>query len=363
MPDHTPTSQSQPPEASPPIPLPELTWHDAAQLHLAGKAWPVDAQAPYARLPQSASRRVHRDIWTQGRCSAGVCVHFVTDASDIWARWQIDSADPVKPFQTRLAQQGLDLYVQDGDRWLWAGAGLPSPREDSTAWLAGPFPPESRSFCLALPLGAAVMRCEIGIAPSATIQPAPADAHKPVVVYGSSIVQGAGASRPGMAYPAILARRVGRPVMNLGLAGAAWMDRETVALLSEIDAAAFVLDCLPNMDAQLVADRTDPVVRTLRESQPQAHIVLVEDRTQPRARYSASHFKAHQDRRTALRYAHERLTDSGLDRLHYLHGEQLLGSDLDATVDGSHPSDLGAVRIVDAIAPVLTDALPDGACE
>ncbi len=59
----------------------------------------------------------------------------------------------------------------------------------------------------------------------------------------------------------------------------------------------------------------------------------------------------------ALQAAYERLQKAGTPNLHYVPGEQLLGDDLDATVDGTHPTDLGFMRMAEALAPVLKPLL------
>ena len=102
---------------------------------------------------------------------------------------------------------------------------------------------------------------------------------KPIVFYGTSITQGGCASRPGMVHTAILQRRLDHPVVNLGFSGNGKMEPEVVELMAEIDASCFVIDCLPNMDAKEVAERTEPLVRKLREAQPKTPILLVEDRS------------------------------------------------------------------------------------
>jgi len=65
----------------------------------------------------------------------------------------------------------------------------------------------------------------------------------------------------GMAYPAILGRRLDRPVVNLGFSGNGTMDPSVGALMAELDASIYVIDCLPNMGATDVAARTGPLVR------------------------------------------------------------------------------------------------------
>ncbi|HVN78895.1 MAG TPA: SGNH/GDSL hydrolase family protein [Terriglobia bacterium] len=41
----------------------------------------------------------------------------------------------------------------------------------------------------------------------------------------------------------------------------------------------------------------------------------------------------------------------------YLQGDRLLGQDGEATVDGTHPTDLGFLRMADAMEPTLREAL------
>src|SRR6185436_7835587 len=102
---------------------------------------------------------------------------------------------------------------------------------------------------------------------------------KPIVFYGTSITQGGCASRPGMVHTAIVGRRLEMPVINLGFSGNGRMEQEVTDLLTEIDAAVYVIDCLPNMSAKDVEEKTEPLVRTLRKARPTTPILLVEDRS------------------------------------------------------------------------------------
>ena len=47
----------------------------------------------------------------------------------------------------------------------------------------------------------------------------------------------------------------------------------------------------------------------------------------------------------------------GIKHLLYIRGDQLLGSDGEATVDGIHPTDLGFIRIAESITPILSSLL------
>ena len=65
----------------------------------------------------------------------------------------------------------------------------------------------------------------------------------------------------------------------------------------------------------------------------------------------------HLSNRAELRAAYERLKESGMKELYYIKGEHLFGDDGEASVDGSHPSDLGFVRQAEVFAPVIAPLL------
>ena len=131
------------------------------------------------------------------------------------------------------------------------------------------------------------------------------------------------------------------------------MEPEVGELLAEIDAAAYVIDCCPNLDGATTAARTRPLVELLRKARPDTPIVLVEDR-----RYTDSWIrpskKSHNDaNHAALKTAYEDLVAAGVSGLHYLGGDDLLGADGEGTVDSSHPTDSGFVDHAKAFAKAI----------
>jgi lysophospholipase L1-like esterase len=160
-----------------------------------------------------------------------------------------------------------------------------------------------------------------------------------------------------MPHPAILGRRFDRPVINLGFSGNGRMEKEVGQFLIELDPAVYVLDCLPNITAPQVTERTEPLVRQLRAAHPNVPIVLVEDRSYSSSWIRPSQAKRNHDSRVALKAAYQRLLDAGTTRLEYVDGETLLAADRDDTTDGSHPSDLGFFHQADALEPALRRAL------
>jgi hypothetical protein len=151
-----------------------------------------------------------------------------------------------------------------------------------------------------------------------------------------------------MVHTAILGRRLGCPVINLGFSGNGRMEPEVAKLLAELDPLCYVLDCLPNMSAGEVTERVEPFVATLRAARPETPILLVEDRNYTDSLLVESKRKHNADNHAALRGAYDRLTKGGVKKIGYLEGDLLLGDDGEGTVDSSHPTDLGFFRQADA---------------
>src|SRR5205085_2343896 len=126
-----------------------------------------------------------------------------------------------------------------------------------------------------------------------------------------SITQGGCASRPGMVHTAILGRWLDRPVINLGFSGNGTLDKDIAMLMGELDAAVFVLDCLPNLNAAQVAERTEPFVKELRKARPTTPILLVEDRTYANAPVLPALAKRSAESRANFKKAFDALVTAG----------------------------------------------------
>jgi hypothetical protein len=208
-------------------------------------------------------------------------------------------------------------------------------------------PPGQREYLLYLPLYNGVSSVELAIPKNSFLGQAPAypASHaKPIVFYGTSITQGGCASRSGMAHTAILGRKLHRPVINLGFSGNGQLEMPLADLMAELDPAMYVIDCLPNLHADQVAERTRPFVLRLRQSRPDTPILLVEDRNYTNAFLFTSQKRINETNQAALRAAFDEMKTSGVKNLYYLEGKHLLGDDNEGTVDGSHPTDLGFAR-------------------
>ena len=338
-----------------------VAWHDVTSWGVEGRLWEDEERLRwFDRFPAAAEKTVPPDVWTLSRDSAGMAVRFETDAQTIRVRMKLLNEKLARPNMPATGVSGLDLYARDTTgRWRWVAVTKPEKQEFEADLIPGlALAPGRREYLAYLPLYNGVESLAIGVPEGAAFQRL-APRGKPIVFYGTSITHGACASRPGMAHVAILGRRLERPVANVGFSGNGRMDAAVGDLLARVDAACYVIDCLPNMDAKLVRERCAPLVKQLRAARPAVPIVLVEDR-----RFTNEWIlpakKAHHDaNHAALREAFDALRRDGVGGLFYLQGDGLLGDDGEGAVDASHPTDLGFLRQADAFEPVLREALQE----
>lgn len=336
--------------------MPDLNWHDIIELGVRGRGWHVDAR-PYVRLPAHAEAEATEAVWRLSRQSTGLYVDFISDSGTFHARTRLHQ----RPGESQGYLKYLDLYCRDGDgAWRWAGVSRNGFLPSGETPLIEDLPTAERQWRLYLPLTYEVERIELGVPQGARLEPAPEDARPPVVLYGTSIVHGCGhLSRPGMVWPSIVGRGLDYSVINLGFSGSAQCEPPLGEILAELDPAVFVVDPLANMSLELVERNMEPFLRHLLARRPQTPILMVEDRTHTHAWLLPNYAPTQQAKQAAFRAIADKLRDEGY-AIHYLPGADLIGHDSEGTTDGSHPSDLGAMRYAEVVTPTLLDFLKPG---
>jgi len=335
-------------------------WYDIREMEIEGKGW-QDTEEYYDRLPLRAKTVVRKEVWDLGQRSAGICARFVTNAQAIKVRWNLRFDRLGMEHMPATGVSGLDLYIRtENGTFGWLAQGRPSKFPMNQVDLMHGLEPGWHEFLLYLPLYNGVNSVQLGISPEFSIsKPAsrPSERSRPICFYGTSIVQGGCASRPGMVHTAILGRRLDYPVINLGFSGNGPMELELARFMAELDPAIFVVDCLPNMEPAQVTERAVPFVEILRQARPNTPIVLVENIAYQGSPYLPERFKGYREKNEALHQSYRRMMESGVKNIFYLPCTDLLGHDEEATVDGTHPTDLGFMRMADALEPILRQAL------
>ncbi len=331
-----------------------------------GQQWAKEVKSQYDRFPARAEQSVPKEVWNLSHHSAGLKISFRTNASTIAVRY-IVKGNKSMPHMPSTGVSGVDLYSKDKDGKWQVTFGSYS-FGDTVKYQYNNIKTDSfyqtygREYHLYLPLYNTVSDLEIGVPDSAIIKHLPARTEKPIVVYGTSISQGGCASRPGMAWPAILERRLDRPVINLSFSGAGKLEKEVVDLIKEIDARLFVIDCLPNLTErpgitkEEVIKRVTDGVKSIRKKYQQVPIVLAEHAIDNIAILDTirnRHYKASSE---ALQEAVIRLTKDGVKNFYVLKSSEI-GLGPDDTVDGLHPNDLGMQLHADAFEKLIRSIL------
>ena len=336
----------------------EPVWHDAADFPLYGQV-SDSVLTRYERLPASFRNISRAPVWNLGRNSAGLAVRFRSDSPSVTVRWTSMYGNTMS-HMAETGVRGVDLYILEDGQWRFAGAGRPDGRT-TDAVLVRNMDRADREYMLYLSLYDGVDSLYIGIPEDASISLPEVDLpsrEHPVVMYGTSILQGGCASRPGMAHTNILGRMLGREVMNLGFSGNALLDYEIAGLMASVESpGAFVLDYVPNASADMIAEKGEKFFRILRDAHPDVPVIFVEDPEFPHSRFDKAIRSEVERKNAAQKVLYEKLRKAGEKHVYYVSSEGMIGNDSEATVDGVHFTDLGMERYASHLYPVIRKAL------
>lgn len=331
----------------------QLNFTSANQFTLVGKS--EETPNRYDRIDTNKYKGLPTRVAQLLTNSAGLAISFKTNSSVIAAKWCVSKSKSL-PNMFPSAQKGVDLYIKKGDQWQFAGIGKVSgvcneeiliSRMDNT----------EKECLLYLPLYDKVENVEIGVEKKATLSSGIDPFARRVLIYGSSIVQGTGASRPGMAYPARLSRSTGINFINLGLSGSAKMEPEVVDMVAAINADAYVLDCVPNTNPALITERTAYLVNTVRKKHPNAPIIVIQSPVREAGYWDKVLGAQVKQQNINIQQEVIKLLDKGIKDLYFITSENMLGNDHEGTTDGTHPNDLGYDRMLRHIQAQLIDIL------
>ncbi len=285
---------------------------------------------------------------------AGGVVRFSTDSPHLAVAHRL-TTEALMPHFTACGQAGMELFEETdaGSRQvknfiprLNEGRGL-LPEQSAYA----PLPGGLRHYALYLPLYNGVESLSLGFAPGAQVLPGRKPAiQKPIVFYGSSITQGGCASKCGSCYTSIVARRMDAAQINLGFSGSGRGEASMARYIAGLSMSAFVLDYDHNAYDPPHLEKTHEVFfKTVRAAHPDLPILILSRPDVDRdPQLAASCF-------AVIRRTYENAIVRGDRHVRLISGQSLFG-DTDrelCTVDGSHPTDLGFLRMADAVTAAL----------
>ena len=174
----------------------------------------------YRRLPKAVAEATSAGVNKLAKETAGVRVRFSTDSGYILIKTKM----PViarNSHMTLLMSGGFDLYedTPTGSRFVKAFM-PPYKMEDGYEQIIRFGSRKMRYFTINFPLHSVVSEFYVGLQEDSQLGAGkPYKNKKPIIIYGSSIVHGTGASRPGLAYSNIISRKLDMDIVNLGFSG------------------------------------------------------------------------------------------------------------------------------------------------
>lgn len=329
-------------------------WHDPIKqgtkeiTFIQNQGWNEDG-GNYYRLPLRAKDKVRDKVWSLACETGGLSVRFRTDAREIKVQYTVTGGFSM-PHMPATGVSGVDLYRDSdgafcfgdyafGDTIRYAYT-VDRKKEES----------EMQSYTLYLPLYNGVRFLNVGVPEGADFAFLPASEEKPIVLYGTSIAQGACASRPGMAWGNIVSRSLHCPLINLGFSGNGKLEKELIDFLCEKEARLYILDCLPNLrdyTEKEIEERVRKAVQQIRSCHD-TPILLIEHAGYSNGVSDTKQYDTYMHTNRAQRKAYEALIKAGTKGLYYLSREEI-GMDPDSWVDYVHPSDYGMVQQAKAV--------------
>jgi len=326
---------------------------------LEGRGWD---DIGFNRLPVSAEEQVRKPVWNLSRQTAGLVLRFSTSSEEIKVNYKVTGNLNMYHMPT-TGVSGLDLYTKDENgNWLWIKGNYNFSDSVKAVFRLDNSQKLAKDFYLFFPLYNGVKSMEIGVKAESEFAFLSKRAEKPILVYGTSIAQGACASRPGMAWTGILERDLDYPVINLAFSGNGRMEKEVVDLVNEIDAGLFVIDCLPNLGPGAgytigeIQEKYLYAVKSIRQKHPEIPILLTEHAGYSDGLVNEEKAAIYESLNEMLQETYQLIENSGVEGVYYLTKDEIkLG--VDDFVDGTHPNDLGMYRYAKAYEKKLKEIM------
>jgi lysophospholipase L1-like esterase len=337
-----------------------IVWLDPkeAPFDLIGFEW-IDQDHVYRRLPVHPDWEIRKAVDGLANHTAGGQLRFRTDSKRILVRVELRERSGMYHMPA-TGQSGFDLYVKKGDiqRYLRTTR-FPHDTLRYEVQLLNSDENQLRAYTLNFPLYNGVNSLMIGIEAGSVIEAPPAfSLPGKIVIYGTSITQGGCVARPGMLYSNILSRRMDIQFVNLGFSGNGRGEPALAHLINQIrDTRMIILDYEANA-AETIVNTLGPFVQILREKHPDTPILIM-------SKIHSGYFHEgnpgwklwNRNRKFQQNLVKERRA-AGDKHIYFLDGSKILGEDFyECTVDGGHPTDLGAYRMAEAMLPVIRQIL------
>ena len=308
----------------------------------------------YCRLPQSVAEETSEGVNLLSRESAGCRVRFSTNSSYVAIRAKF-SVVGRSSHLTLISSAGFDLYEDcEGRSKFIKEFRMLHDMVDSYEQIVYLNGEKMRSLTINFPVHSVVESLEVGVNPSAIVgAPTPYKNVKPMVFYGSSIVHGTGASRPGLTYSATISRRLNIDYRNIGFSGVARGEQSMAKWLATLPTSVFVCDYDHNAPTVEHLKNTHfAFYETYRKINPTTPYIMI---TRPDFYTMHLDQKEILTRRDIIMESYLKARSLGDENVYFIDGLSFNYEPYtyDLSLDGCHPNDSGFIRMANAISTII----------
>lgn len=311
----------------------------------------------FKRIPTDVALNTNTTVAALYTNPAGARVRFTTDSGRIVIEAKVGDVTNRSTI-SQLCSAGFDVYIKSHGREEYHGSIIPPidfdmEGYDGEVWFGCR---EMREITVYLPLYNSISSIRIGVDKDAVIKESPDySIATPVVYYGSSITQGACASRPANSYEAIASRWLDCDFINLGFAGSARGEDAIVDYMAYLEMSAFVSDYDHNAPTPEHLQNTHfKLYSKIREKHPDIPYIML---SRPTVLYERA--KHVVQRRIIVFDTYKKAIESGDTNVYFIDGFSLFEpqSERDSYSDGTHPNDLGFRSMAQKVYSILSHTL------
>ena len=315
----------------------------------------------FKRLPDEIGMNVNDGVAQLYKNTAGGRIRFSTDSQYVAIR----AVEPHIGWSANITLNGcagFDLYVDDPETKTSQYYRTFTPptdiKDDHRYESILKFPNrELRYFTMNFPLYSDVSEVLVGLQEDAVLGGGMKYRDVlPIVYAGSSITQGASASRPGNAYQSIISRRLNLDYINLGFSGSFKAEDLIVDYINTLPMSAFVSDYDHNAPtAEHLKNTHFRMYEKIRAKHPDLPYIMISRPDVLNNEYSP---KVVGDlgngaviRRDIIYESYRRAIMNGDRNVYFIDGDSFFAGEYQdcATIDSTHPNDYGMVCMADVI--------------
>jgi len=303
---------------------------------------------PFRRVPADVAAATSKDVERIAPMGAGGRIRFKTDSDYIVVHAKL-GYNEMALLMSELTCKSFDIYFYDNGEQKFAGAFVPSQgngKDYIECRLR--FDGKMHDVVINFPVLACVEELLVGLRLGSNIEaPSEYKYKTPIVFYGSSIVHGIGAGRPGMVYPLIVSRMFDTDVVDLGFGGAAKAEDAIIDYIKGLDMSVLVYDYDHNAPtAEYLAETHYKAYRRIRDARPDLPIIMAS-----KPDYWANP-EMNEIRRQIIIESYERAKREGDKLVEFVDGKYMYEENLrnECTIDNCHPNDAGYVAMAKAFA-------------